>query len=160
MSGRTTMTLGWRTRKPWGVRLTCWLTMAVVLVGSIRSGYATTPPAPTPAKLLTDTPWAIDTRQVPASITVLEGGIDERAAWQLFDEKAGAVLETHGRRARIEIALSQPTFVDAIAVFGAADGTLGVEARGPDGRADLLRNASLARGEKRMTLRRLRSRRP
>ena len=143
------MTLGWRARKPWGVRLTCWLTMAVVLVGSIRIGYATTTPARSPAKLSTDTPWAIDTRQVPAGITVLEGGIDERTAWQLFDEKAGAGLETHGRRARLEIALPQPTFIDAIAVFGAADGTLGVEARGPDGRADLLRDASLARGENR-----------
>ena len=146
------MVLGMRGRKPWGVRLTAGVAVLSMLVGSLRMAYAApNPSAPTatPGRLYTDVPWAIGTRLYPARMTILAGAngtTNETSLARLFDEQAGTGIESGGKTVRFRLDLAQPSYLDAVAVFGGADGALSIEGDGPKGPSSVLEQASLARG--------------
>jgi RHS repeat-associated protein len=141
------------------MRITAGAALAAMLVGPLRMASATpAPPAPSaqtssgsrtspaPTKLPTDLPWALATAVRPARIKVLAGAVEESALWRLFDGRAATGLASDGRVVRFRAEFSQPTYFDAIAVFGKVAGALSVEVETSDGPKSLMQSAGLAGG--------------
>ena len=78
------LSLGSHGHKSITVRLTSWLAILTLLVGSLRMAYAAPREPSKASKLSTDTPWALDTRQTPTRLTVLEGGVEGRPEHVIF----------------------------------------------------------------------------
>src|SRR4051812_47718745 len=165
---RMTMTLGFRSRRSRGARLAAGAALLSMMLGQLRLTYAGLAPGaaapqglpaaqgqpapqgmPAPAKLPTDLPWALATAIRPTKVKVLAGGADEAAVWRLFDGRSATTLEPAGRPARFRLELAQPTYLDAIAVYGRAAGALSVEAEASGDNKALLDKASLATGDAR-----------
>jgi hypothetical protein len=153
------MVLGWRGPRSTGMRITAGVALAATLVGPLRMAYGNpASPASTPqpvggtqaaaahAKLPTDVPWALSTAVRPVRIKVLGGAADEAEVWRLFDGLAATGLTTDGRPSRFRLELPQPTYLDAVAVFGRVAGTLSVETEGASGATPLLQKAALSGG--------------
>ena len=159
------MVLGWRGPRSIGMRMTAGVALAATLVGPLHMAYAipvpspgqrqaaggSPVPAPSPAGALsanlpTDTPWALATAVRPVRVKVLGGAADEAAIWRLFDGRAATGLAPAGQTVRFEAELPQPTYLDAIAIFGRAAGALSVEAEGASGPTALMHKAMMAGG--------------
>jgi RHS repeat-associated protein len=169
------MLLGSRGRRSIGARITTGVALTATLLGQLRMTYALAGPAApaggaaagqrmppvaaqgaaTPAKLSTDVPWALATAVRPARIKVLAGAADEAEVWQLFDGRAATGVATDGRPSRFLLELPQPTYIDAVAVFGTTAGALSLEAEGTGAPVTLLQKASLAGGGERWNRREL-----
>jgi len=148
------------------MRMTAGVALAATVVGPLRMAYAIpAPPAPprqasggTPAsappsaapapsgKLPTDAPWALATAVRPVRVKVLGGALDEAAIWRLFDGRAATGLAPAGRPARFRAELPEPTFVDAVAIFGSPPGAISIEAEGASGSTALMQKAKLTGG--------------
>jgi hypothetical protein len=144
------------------VRVTTGVALAATLLGQLRMTYAlagpgagtppagqgqgTTAPGTGTSHLPTDVPWALATAVRPARIKVLAGAADEAEVWQLFDGRAATGVATDGRPSRFRLELPQPTYIDAVAVFGATAGALSLEAEGSGAPARLLEEAALSGG--------------
>src|SRR5580765_6666487 len=157
------MVLGWRGPRSKGMQITAGVALAATFIGPLRLAYAipvapteapakpseaaSTPPTSAPAvKLPTDVPWALATAIRPTRIEVLAGSVDEAAIWRLFDGRSTTGVEPAGTPVRFLAELPQPTYLDAVAVFGKVAGALSVETKGPKGATALLQKAALTGG--------------
>ena len=144
------MMMGSRGRRSWKLRLSAGVALFATLIGPLRmAAYAVPLDAPGgklagSGKLPTDTPWALPVRLRVGRISVLDGSVDVNAVRGLFDGRAASGLSTGGRPARFRVDLDSPAYLDALAIYGKADGALTVETDGPKGKTSLIQRASLA----------------
>jgi RHS repeat-associated protein len=136
------------------MRISAYLAMLGTLAGPLRLAWGSEakPPArPSAADhaaehLPTDAPGTLGARVRPARLTVLEGaGVDTAQLWSLFDGRSTG-LDSELSRVRFRADLETPTAIDAVGVFGAAEGRLAVVATTDKGDLDLLPATDLSKG--------------
>jgi RHS repeat-associated protein len=143
-----TMVLGSRGPRSRGIRSIAGAALISIFVGPLRVAYAVSAPLPpavtaAPAAPHLGSPGPLPQRLLPAKLEVLTGDVAPETVGRAFDGEAGSALTTGGDPIRFRVELTAPAYVDAVALWGKADGFLAVDAEGPDGSSPLLVRAPL-----------------